>query len=560
MMISKFNKLIHNKIIWAVFAIIISLAMIGFFAPSGGDRNAAREPNSAGTLFGESVTRDAFNRARLFNQSFQNQRSNSIEDQERIREETWQRLAILASARQRGIVVTDRELSETIQRDPTFATNGAFDRRRYQQLIEGRMRIRVGTFEQYLREELMLRKMTALVGQSLWISPYELERSVARLTDLFTIQLVDIPYSNLVADVTADEDAIARFYEANPEAFEIPEERSVRYVEWPISNAVVLDDVDEESIQDYYDANLEDYAVSDTNSMDTTYTALEEVSDSIRQTLAWKTAIGVASEAAMLFTDDLSMMEDDTNVTFESVAKEHDVTVQISAPFSAGSDVPGLNVGQQFAEAAFRLKASPRDESYSHAIVAEEAIYVIATDETHDAHVPALDNVREQARALADDAAKAAAFEEKAGEIRHKLAAAAGSTNALVVEAEALGLGVTTPPPFSVYEASPEDMQDYASIAPAVLALDKGQVSEPIPTETGSVIISVVDRQSGDLALAESLKPDVARTMQSTRMRAHFASWAAGVLAEARGDDAEANADDNDAEDEDIMESEDNPA
>jgi hypothetical protein len=539
MMISKFNKLIHNKIIWAVFAILISLAMVGLFAPSGGGRNTPQDLSSAGTLFGEPISRDTFNRARRFNQSFQNQRGSTVEEQERIREETWQRLAILAVSRQRGIVVTDRELNETIQRDPTFATNGAFDRQRYQRLIEGRMRVRVGLFEQYLREELTLRKMTSLVGQSQWVSPYELERSVARLTDRFSIQIVDIPYSNLVADVTATDDAVKEFYDTNPDAFEMPETRRVRYMEWPISNSVALAVVDDDSIEDHYDANLEDYAISDTNTFDTSYTPLEDVSDSIRQTLAWKQAIGIASETAMLLTDDLVDMEDDERVTVASVATKHNVNVQTSEFFSAEGDVPGLNVGPEFAAAAFRLKETPRDESYSHAIVADEAIYVIAAQETHPKHIPAFEDVEDKARELADGYAKSLAFEEKSEALRAQLDA---SDQPLPVAAEALGLTVRIPDPFSVYEASPEDMADFSSIAPTIMELETGELSDPVPTQSGSIIVSVLDRQPGDIAMAEALKPDVARSIQSTRMRAHFESWVASIMEEARGADAETEA------------------
>ena len=32
MMISKFNKLIHNKTVWLVFAILISVAFVGVYA------------------------------------------------------------------------------------------------------------------------------------------------------------------------------------------------------------------------------------------------------------------------------------------------------------------------------------------------------------------------------------------------------------------------------------------------------------------------------------------------------------------------------------------------
>ena len=553
MMISKFNKLIHNKIIWAAFAVIISLAMVGLFAPSsGGGRRSSQEAQSAGTLFGEPVSRSAFNKARLFHQAFQPQRGADEATRERIREETWQRLAILGVARQRGIHVTNRELSETIQKDPSFAIEGVFNRQRYKQLIETQMRIRVSTFEEYLRQELLLRKLTGQVAQSLWVSPYELQRSVARLTDLFAIQLVDIPYSNLVSEVVATEENIKSFYDTYPNAFEVPETRSVKYAEWAISNFVVKADVTEESIQDYYDAHLGDYAIEDTNTMTTAYTPLDEVSDDVRNTLAWKTAIGVASEAAMQFTDDLSLMEDDEEIDMESAAAKHKVTVQTSAFFAKAGEVPGLNVGETFTAAAFRLKETPVDESYSHAIVADDAIYVLAANMTKPAYVPEFDVVKAQAKEHADALAKADAFSEKSETLRSQIADAFSETGTVDGAAKTLELAVRTPTPFSIYEASyagaPEGMEeDFSTIVPALLGLDVGLVSDPISTASGCIIIAVTDRKAGDIAIAESLKPDVARNIQSTRMQAHFETWAAGVLTEARGaDEAKVTSDEED--------------
>jgi acetolactate synthase small subunit len=539
MLISKFNKLIHNKALWAVFAILISLAMIGFFAPSGGRSGSENEAPSAGTLFGENISREAFNRARHFNQTFQNQRASDEDEQKRINEETWQRLAILALADDLGITVSNQELNEAIQRDPTFAVNGTFNRQRYQQLIESRMRVRVGTFEEYLRQELILRKMSALVSQSLWVSPYELERSVARLTDRFSIEVVDIAYSNLVEDVTASDEEIQTFYDQHPDAFEIPEVRSVKYVEWPISNYVAAADVSDERVQDYYNAHLEDYAVTDTNDM-TTYKSLDEVAADIHQDMAWRAAIGLASEEAMQFTDDLSMMDYGEDVTIDSVAAKRGLTVKTSEFFSAQGEVPGLNVGRSFRDAAFRLQAAPPEDSYSHTIVGDDAIYVMSFNEIQDPRVPALEEVKDEAKSLADDLAKATAFEEKAAAIREQLAAAGLSK--LAETAGNLGLPVRTPEPFSVYEASPDDMEDFTAIAPAILGLDEGRISEPIATQTGMAIVAVKAREPGDLALAESLKPDIARTIQSTRMSAHFATWADSILAEARVD-ADATAD-----------------
>lgn len=530
MMISKFNKLIRNKAVWAVIAILISLAMVGLFTPSGsGGRQPNENAGTPGTLFGEPISRNEFNRARLFAQSFQPQRNTDSEMQERIQESTWQRLALVKQARKLGLTVTDHELREAIRQDPSFAVNGTFNRRRYRELIETRMRVRIPTFEVYLREEILLRKMMDLAGQSLWVSAYELNRYVEQLTDRLTLQIASLPYSNTVADVEAEAEAVRAFYDDNADTFEVPEMRSAKYVNWPISNHMASVEVSEASIQNYYDTHLEEFAVTDTNA-NTTYTPLEEASDSIRDALVWRRAMEHASEAAMQFTDDLSLMDYEADISIESVAAKHQITVHTTAFFAAEGDVPGLNVGETFRAAAYRLKPTPPEDSYSHTIIGDEAVYVLAAPTIQEPYIPSFEAVQQDAKAYANERAKANAFESKLNTIRETLVEADNFTAA----AKEAGLTVKTLDPFSIYDAATEDMEDFSAVAPVIMSLENGAVSPPIRTSTGGKIAFMADRQAGDLALGESIKSDVAQSMQSARMRLHFETWARDILANAR--------------------------
>jgi len=537
MLISKFNKLIHNKIIWAVFAVLISLAMVGMFAPSGASRGRTSNRNNAGTLFGEPISRQEFNLASVFSRGFQPRPAADEVEKKRIDEEVWQRLAILQLAKQMNISVSNSELNENIQRDPSFAVNGVFSKQRYQQLIEQQMRVRVTTFEEYLRQELILRKMSAMVIQSIWVSPSEIERSVSRLTDLFTIQIADLTFSNSVSNVEASDEEIQNYYDEHTNTFEISEMRSVKYVEWPISNYLADVSISEETIQEFYDDNLTDFASVDTNGT-VTYVAFDDVTNSIRSDIAWKKAIGMASESAMQFYDDLSEIDYGKDVNISIIAKQHNCTVQTTSLFSENGEVDGLDVGDRFKSAAFRLDAELPEDSYSHTIVTDNAIYLLSADKTEAAHIPAFEDVKEEVKLYADSLAKSTAFNEKATEIQEKLAASAATSSDIIALAKKLKLTTKTPEPFSVYEESLED-ESISAIAPAILGLNKNEVSDAIPTAAGVSIVYVVDREPGDFALAESLKPDVARSIQSRRMRAHFESWAKGILTEARATESE---------------------
>jgi parvulin-like peptidyl-prolyl isomerase len=536
MLITKFNKLIHNKIIWAAFAILISLAMVGMFAPSSGRKNNSKDRNSAGKLFGEPVSRTEFGMAELFNRKFQPKSITDEEQKKLLDEETWQRLAILRLAKQMNVTVSNQELNEIIQRDPAFSVNGIFNGQRYRQLIEEQMRIRVPVYEEYIRQEITLRKMSSIVGQSIWVSPFETERSVARLTDTFTVQVVDLPYSNSVADIEASPEDVQNFYNEHTNTFETAEMRSVKYVQWSVSNYLDKVSVSEGEIQDYYDDNLEkNYASTDTNGTKT-YKPLEDVTGEIKSYLAHHKASGLASEEAMVFSDKILDIIDAGKETasIETVASKRKCTVNTTKFFSAAGDVPGLDVDEKFNTAAFRLSPDDPEDQFSQAVITENAVFVMAIDKIKPPMIPAFKDIKDEVKKYADSLAKSTAFKEKAESIRNQLVVAAPGEKGIIKYAKKIGLKGKSPKPFSLYEASVNRDEELSEIAPAILSLDKGEVSEPVPTAEGVSFVYVVDRQPGDLALAESLKPDIAGRIQSNRMQAQFITWAKTVLDEAR--------------------------
>ncbi len=533
MLISKFNKLIHNKIIWAVFAILVSLAMVGAFAPTSGD---TREPdNSVGTLFGEPVSRTELMRARLYVQAFQPSRGGE-DEQKMILEEAWRRLVTRRYAERIGIRVSNQEIVETISRDTSFAVNGSFNHQRYRQLLDnmiGGPQARE-YFEDYLRDELLLQKMQALVGTSLWIAPYELEQSVARFTDLFTLDVVELSVSNVVGDVTVSETQIRDFYDQNPELFKTPEQRSVYYVEWPVAEIARTVNVSETQIQDAYDRDIESYSVTDTNTMTVSYTPLDEVSDELRDKVATREALGIAGEYAMQFLDALSMIDYGDPVSIHSVAREQGLNVHTSAFFSAVSTVAGISAGDSFNRAAFNLDPADPAKSYSRTVIGDDAVYVLAWNTNRPALLQPFEDVTADATALATEQARQSAFIQRVTGIRQQLITASTDGTGFNAAAAALELPVKAVGPFSVYSADPAEIPLFLDIAPAVLPLYTGEIAEPIQTSAqDTLIVHVALRVPGDPAEAEALKPDITRMLQSGRMRMHVATWSAAMLANA---------------------------
>lgn len=536
MLISKFNKLIHNKVIWAAFAILVSLSMVGFFAPSMRGGGGSRQANAIGTLFGKPVTRDELARARLYVQAFQPAQGGEAE-QKMIQDEAWRRMANRRFAESLGISVSDQEIADAISRDPSFAVNGVFNPQRYQQLVESQIGVTRELFEDYLRDELLMQKVQAMIGTSLWIAPYELEQSVSRFTDQFTLDYITLSQSNLVSEITPANEEIRQFYDDHPSLFNAPELRSVFYVEWPVAEIAKTVNVSEEQIEAEYDRNIEAYSVTDTNTMAVTYTPLEEVSDELREQIATREGLGIAGEYAMQFIDALSMMDYGDPVSIHSVAKEQGMNVYTSELFNATEAIPGIDAGSEFNRAAFELDPADPATSYSRTVIGNNAVYVMAWHTNRPSFLQPFEDVKELATELTTRELEQEAFETRLNEIHEKLAEAIKQGDEFKSTATEMGFPVTNVGPFSVYSADPEDIPFFSDIAPAVLPMHTGELTAPIALADESLIVYVATREPGDPAEAEAIKPDISQMLQSSRMRMHIASWSRALLAAARGNE-----------------------
>ena len=131
MLITQFNKLIRNKFVWTVFAVIIAFFFVGASVSSRGcSADAGDRRGMEGKLFGENVTSREFAMARYFEMGLRYDSALTPEQSAALRERTWARLAALRLAEQMGLGATEDEVMQALQQDPSFQVNGAFSPQR----------------------------------------------------------------------------------------------------------------------------------------------------------------------------------------------------------------------------------------------------------------------------------------------------------------------------------------------------------------------------------------------------------------------------------------------
>ncbi len=537
MLISKFNKLIRSRVLWGIFAFVIAFFFVGAGVMSR-SRDASTDKRTAeGTLFGDKVTGDEFYLARYFELGMRPMADNSDEAIAALRERTWRRIAALRMATKMGISVTDDDIRSVITQDPTFASNGVFDQRRYLAFLQSQLRIDPSTFENYLRQDLVLRRLMSALRTAAWTAPYDMAPRLAKLTDRVSIEYAMVSGEPNPDDVEVTEEAITDYFESNRDAFRIGEQRKVRYVSFPVADLLESVEVSEADLDDYYNEHIEDYTSVDTNGTETVQPR-DEVLDTIDDLVREQKARFEAKDEATRFVMALAPDRYGQAYEMESAAMDRGLTVMTSEWFTASETVPGLDASLDLTEAAFSLVSNDPERYFSDAIAGRSAVYVIADLDSRPERDPELDEVREQVVAAATLQAAEDAFRASVDATRQTLVDGAADTNlGFIAAAEDLGLMTSTTGVFTVYEGLPDDTPYSARLLGTIIDADEGDVLEPADTPDGMLIAHVATRTPGDPSAAELLRPQFLRTMDQYRAAGIFDDWQDQVMAAASFED-----------------------
>ena len=283
MVIHHFNKLIRNKWVWGAFAIVISAAFCfdGLFTSSDRDEASGAE---AGKLAGKSVRlglfTDVVEDIRGFGQNRDWHRKTG-----EVNQMAWEIVAALSVAGKDGFEATDIEVREWIRRDSSFSANGQFSFAKYQALLRENS-LTPERYEAFLKRRLtMLRLGEAVLSSAAWASPMEVDRTVADLTDTYTVRVARFSQSTEDADkVTIDDAAIRKWYDENTNSLELPERIKIRMVKFDATQPAILAKmvVTDDELHDHYDATVDRYTTTDTNGVESVK-KFEDVKDQVEK-------------------------------------------------------------------------------------------------------------------------------------------------------------------------------------------------------------------------------------------------------------------------------------
>ena len=538
MFILHFNRLIRNKWVWGVFAVVISIFFVSsdyLFTDDQGSRTG-----TAGKLGGKDFSGPEFDAIATDIRGFGRQRDNRTSAAV-VNRSAWEIAAALRTATDDRLLATDDEVRETIRRDRAFQDErGAFSLDRYQSLLREN-ELSPERFESYMSRMITLQKISgAVLGSATWVSPMELESAQADMTDRYTVRVATF-HNKAPAGKKVGDAELLKFYEAHTNAFVLPDLVRVRYVAFRADDPARLATmkVSDDELRDRYDATGARFEKQTTNGV--VRQTFEEVKPILLQELR-QIALLDADYTNLTFR---AYANASTNAAapsrLEKIAAEEKLTVHTSPFFCAEGtvQVPGFMSATEtfapgapgFAAAAFELDPQSSDLRYG-VVRATNAVYLIERAAFAPAHLPSFAEAKDAIRPEAEAVAREDAFKEEVDKIRAHAAAALAKGQPFDAKTLA-GASVSTAMTFSVSALARGSFPDVESVAGAVIKLGKGQISDFIVTSSPdrALLVYVADRRAGDAATAQMVAAQLRDDLASVVSRTLMPAWQAWNLA-----------------------------
>ena len=534
MVIHQFNRLIRNKWIWGVFAVAISVFFAFDFLFTG--REEGGTSGVAGVLGGKDVSFAQFREITEELRGLGRQRDNVTPAPE-INMRAWETLAALSVAKDSHMTATDEDVREAIRRDRSFQEGGAFSSARYQLLLRENS-LSPERFEASVRRSLTLAKLTRVVlGGATWVSPTELEEAINDWTDKFTVRIATFA-DKKANEVKLDDAGLETYYKENTNSIAMPDCITVKYVKLMADkpNRLNLFKISSDELHDRYDATSARFETTDTNGVTVTK-KFDDVKNILKRELQLIASIE-AYRTNLLFRvypQDETAAADNKTDRLEKIAADEKVAIETSKPFALdgrgyvkGFMVRPTEVAPGCPEFLSTVAALDPESAFDRYGVVQgtNCLYLVERASFVKAHVPSFADAKEIIREDALKDARKKAFKAAVEKTRALVAADLAAGKPFDEKALA-GATVSTQIVFSVSALQHNSFADSMYVARNTMKLEKGKLSDFIPTmdDRRALVVYVANREPGDAAQAQMVRAQIRDELSRGSMMSLGTTW-----------------------------------
>jgi peptidyl-prolyl cis-trans isomerase D len=466
------------KITMGALLVIVSLSMLTYLIPGLGSAAMSNGPDAAATVGGEDISIA----------DVQRQLNTALRGQEvppmlrglyakQVLDQMVFQHALEIEGQRLGLSVTPEEMTQRIKQILPTAWNGdMWLKDRYTTEVQTRLNMSVEDFEKFLRDQMLQEKFHQLVTDSISVSSEEVQQEFHRRNEKVQIEYALVKPTDLVSSIEPTDADLNAYYTKNMSKYQVPEKRSAHYALLDPAKLAPTVQVSDAELQAYYNDHIDEYKIE--NRVHVEHILFKTVG---------KTDAEIA-EIRQKAEDVLKKAKAGAN--FEDLAKKYS---EDDPSKVKGGDLGWIVEGQTvpaFQQVAFTL---PNGSISPELVKTEYGFHIIKVLDHEQARTKTLDEVR----STIGPAVLFAKVNAKASDIANQMASAVRQSNHQSLDDLAkkfnLETGDTplvgTNDPMGVLGNSPE-------LHTMLFQLGHGELSQPIQTEHGFVIITPKDIQA----------------------------------------------------------------
>jgi peptidyl-prolyl cis-trans isomerase D len=401
-------------------------------------------------------------------------------------------------AKRLNIGVSDQERADRIRQFLPTAFNGdsfvGMDR--YTQEVSTRFQLTVPVFEELIRQGLLEEKFRKLVTDGISASPAELQQEFRDRNEKIKLDYVLIKPEELELKIVPTDEEIKAAYEKNRASYQLPERRVIRYGLVDINQLRQAAQVSDDQLKAQYQQNIAQYQVP-----------VRVHVQHILLTTVGKTSAEV-EEIHQKAEDILKQVKKGGN--FADLAKKYS---EDPGSKDKGGDLGFITKGQtvpEFEKTAFGLEKG----QVSDLVKTQYGFHIIKVLENEPARTKPFEEVKDSLRApmVLGEADK------QASDTADKIASEVRRSNKVSLDDLAAKFHLTVSETRPVATADPVlELGNSKEIKDAMFQLRTGEVSLPIRTDRGYVVLSVKDIQPAHQGTLEEVRARVVSDIQKEK-------------------------------------------
>lgn len=151
-----------------------------------------------------------------------------------------------------GYRISNRQVTDYIQRTPDFQVDGVFDLTTYHEVLANNG-LDAARYEAAQRQTLREQQLQLAIGASALITPAEYRRYLNLVAEQRVVSIAVLSQETVIDEIDVNDSMIADYYDANADLYQLPESADIEFIAIRREDIAAAVEISEQALAEYYE-------------------------------------------------------------------------------------------------------------------------------------------------------------------------------------------------------------------------------------------------------------------------------------------------------------------